>query len=269
MASTGGTSLASSQKSEGCILAFSGSRPLYTSGYTVLPPQTLGQPSITVSCGEYLAHAYQYGRTHLTTTAATTPQSTPSQMADLASLQASSKSRTLSTTLADTQLTGCYAGTGGSTVITISRGYVFPTPLAAETTTTNFKTSTMPCSEFFTLHNVPFSVKSSFQRSPICTSYAQMWRQDNGEYGEAGVAYPPGVVNNIGYNLWTCCGGCNLQAPAVAVNYWPTTKTNSCSRANTTITSQASLPSISTKENAPVETAQAHGSSYAVVDGST
>ena len=235
--SAGGTSVVGSQKSGGCIFAFSGSRPLYTSGSTVFPPQTDGQPSITLPCGEYLAHVYQYGLSHSMVTAATSSRPTPSQAAIPASLQASSKTRALSTTFIDTKLTGCYAGTGGSTVVTISKGYVFPTPLTYEISTKSFKTSTMPCSEFLTIHEVPSLVRSSFQRSPICTSYAQMWRQEVREYGVNEVAYPPGVVNNIGYNLFACCGGCNLQAPAVAVNYWSTAKASSCFRANTTITS--------------------------------
>ena len=206
IASTGRASLAGSQKSEGCVFAFSSSRPLYTSGSTVLPPQTPGQPSVTWPCREYLAHAYLYAQAHPMTTAASTPQSTPSQVTKPASLQVSSKSRTLPTTLTDMQLARCYAGTGGSTVITISRGYVFPTPLTDATSTTSLKTSTMPCSKFFTIHAVSSPVRLSFQRSPICTSYAQMWNEENPNYGNAEIAYPPGVVNRFGYNLWACCG---------------------------------------------------------------
>lgn len=92
-------------------LSYSGSRPLYTSGSTVLPPETTGQPSLTIACGEYLAHAYQYAQTR--TTASVVP------------------TRPLATMFTDTDLTGCHAMTGGSTVFTAARGQLVPATIDA------------------------------------------------------------------------------------------------------------------------------------------
>ena len=59
----------------GCTFSFSGSVPLYTSGFTVLPPYSSGGPSQTVPCGEFLTYAYHYVQTH---TDSSSPNSTTS-----------------------------------------------------------------------------------------------------------------------------------------------------------------------------------------------
>lgn len=253
IASSGGTFVSGSQSSEGCIFSYSGSRPLYTSGSTVLPPQTSGQPSLTLACGEYLAHAYHYAQTR--TTASVIP------------------TKPLATMFTDTNLTGCYAMTGGSTVFTADRGEWLPATIDASQTssvtmvTADVQTLTMACSDFLGVRGGVPSVALSFMKSPICTSYAQKYEQEfhNQSITDAPESdYPLGVLNAIGPNLWYCCGGCRFEAPDIGVLYWSTTATPDCSKVNGTITSQASLPSRSASVPAGTE-----ASSFAVLNGST
>lgn len=99
---------------------------------------------------------------------------------------------------------------------------------------------TLPCTDFMKLPVVDSSFAWSFQRSPICTSYADWWHKTNCSIDDP-VHFPPGVWNEHLWNSYECCGGCNiLDPPHVRILYWPPDKTSECSSPGTS--TQASEP---------------------------
>ena len=209
------SSVSSSTTSEGCIFSSSGSNPVFTSGSTVFPPLTPGQPSRTIPCGEFLAFAHTDVQTHpiANSSHVLSPTSTTSQ-----ALTSSALSRSY---LIDTDLTGCYAGTGGSTIYVATSGeYLWPNGTVTYPTATQQQTFTVDCSDWLQIPIVPFSIASSFERSPICTSYAQEWQQELNATGKVTGKYPPGVNVMAGAHNWLCCGPCHLEAPSVSILYW-------------------------------------------------
>lgn len=178
------------------------------------------------------------------------------------------KSQPPHTTFVDTDLTGCYAGTGGSTVFTASSGAYIPSGTLSYKMATAQETLTIDCQDFMSLPFVPFSVASSFMRASICTSYANVYQSEliaNHGTATGYEAFPPGMFNMMGYNDWLCCGGCHLSAPTVSVLYWSTMPASDCATVHPTmlVTSSAMLP---TTTNNPQKR---DVSSFAYVNGST
>lgn len=209
---------------------------------------------MTIACGEYLAHAYQYAQTRTKASIVPTPL--------------------LATMFTDTDLTGCYAMTGGSTVFTAELGEWVPATVDATQTasftmvTAHVQTLTLACSDFLRVHMVGVpSAAFSFMKSPVCASYARKHQQEVRNHSITDAPefdYPLGVLNVIGPNEWYCCGGCRFEAPDMGVLYWPNTATPGCSKVNSTITPQASLSPKSAKAQEGAETL-----SFAVLNGST
>lgn len=156
----------------------------------------------------------------------------------------------------DPNLTGCYAGTGGSTTFTLTSGDYFwdgNSEIIIGATPQTFRYS---CSEFFSLGNLPWDLKLSFARSPACASYAH----------DKNAGYIPGVKNGDAHIPYDCCGGCKIFAPEVQLLYWPSTSSTDCTQPNATITSQAKLFPQSI---GPADSSQPQAANYAVVDEST
>lgn len=132
--------------------------------------------------------------------------------------------------------------------------------LSSTTTTT-----TLPCSSYLTAQSsylqgfepfpgaikpfFPLEWQTGFGRSPECRSYAQAWekRGGGGEFtfsncgsnnavvtAAQGVALdsriPPGVLNQIPFQVYECCGNCSVDALEVRLYYFPDeTASTSCS----------------------------------------
>jgi hypothetical protein len=265
---------ASFPNSRGCIFSYSGSSPIYTSGSTVFPPITSGGPSRTLPFNSSLQFAFSCERTHYSSIAAFTS----SKNASASSLQSPIPTAPATLKYKDPNLTGCYAGTGGSTTFTLTSGdQILLNPEKGLSTNIGAEpqTYTYACSEFFTMGLIPWHLKLSFARSPACASYAR----DMEEFQSAQLSatswkldpnpYPPGVVNGDAHIPFNCCGGCKLFAPEVQVYHWPTTSSADCSQTNATITSHARFSTQQSQIPTPVDLGRSHALSFAVVDGST
>ena len=158
----------------------------------------------------------------------------------------------------DPNLTGCYAGTGGSTTFTLTSGDQLGLPSVASYINVGDhpQTFSMSCSEFFDLSLIPWDLKMSYAESPVCATYAQ----------EPFALQPPGVAGGDAHAPFDCCGGCQLMAPQVQILYWSTPSSTGCTQANATIST--SLPGSAGTQDSPVPD-QSGGPSIAVVDGTT
>ena len=105
----------------------------------------------------------------------------------------------------DPNLTGCYAGTGGSTTFTLTSGDQLGLPSVASSINVGDhpQTFSMSCSEFFDLSLIPWDLKMSFAESPVCATYAQ----------EPFALQPPGFANGDAHEPFDCCDGFQLMAP--------------------------------------------------------
>ncbi|KAL9036382.1 MAG: hypothetical protein Q9180_004333 [Flavoplaca navasiana] len=137
-------------------------------------------------------------------------------------------------TFTDLDLEGCYAGTGGLTVRsrTFKSGEIdVPASDYSWIGTGGDFVATMACSDFMIQEGVVDSIAWSFQRSPICTSYANWWHENDCSLNDQ-VLMPPGVFSDLGWghNQYQCCGGCNIyDPPHVRVLFWPPDTTSDCS----------------------------------------
>lgn len=131
-------------------------------------------------------------------------------------------------------------------------------------------TTTLPCSSYLTAQSSylnlanPFPCeikpffpdvwKSGFGRSPECTSYAAVYR-NQGNYtfsncgtndavvpASAGVCVPPqippGVLRQIPFQVYECCGNCTLDVAEVRLYYFPDETINTSCHANMTLESR-------------------------------
>lgn len=133
--------------------------------------------------------------------------------------------------------------------------------------------ATGPCSDFMQVDSVPSPIAKPFQRSPICTSYVN-WYKDNvcsaGPSVDSPVKLPPGVYNEHLWNSYECCGGCNiLDPPHVSILYWPPDTTSECFNSGASTQTQAPRPvSLDPQSNSGGVTATG-GETIAVLDGMT
>ena len=155
----------------------------------------------------------------------------------------------------DPNLTGCYAGTGGSTTFTLTSGDTAGVSFRCQNINVGDhpQTFSMSCSEFVDLSLIPWDLKMSFAESPICATYAQ----------EPFALQPPGVANGDAHEPFDCCGGCQLMAPQVQILYWSKPSPTGCTQANA-----KGLPGSAEAQDSPVPD-QSGGPSIAVIDGST
>lgn len=129
-----------------------------------------------------------------------------------------------------------------------------------------------PCSDFLRATINPGSIGYSFQRSPICTSYLD-WYKDNicswGPGSSLGVPLPPGVWNEHLWNSYTCCGGCNiLDPPHVRILYWPPDTTSECGTSGTNAKNEESTRPTSISVGPSTGQGNA-GQTVAILDGMT
>ena len=171
----------------------------------------------------------------------------------------------------DPNLTGCYAGTGGSTTITLTSGDAYfgssEIVVGAQPQTLSYS-----CSDFFKL-NWQFAahVMNSFAESPSCASYARdINERQKAPYNSRApnLFIPPGVQNGFAHKPYQCCGGCKFGVQAVQVLHWSTT-TSECLHSNATITSYVESIPRSSQLSSPADTSQSLAAKFAVVDGST
>lgn len=172
----------------------------------------------------------------------------------------------------DPKLTGCYAGTGGSTIITLTSGdAIYGSPLilvGAEPQTLSYS-----CSDFFALDLKAWHISASFAESPACASYAkdfEEWQSPPYKPQVPGpLEYVPGVQNGDAHIPFLCCGGCKFGIPAVQALYWSTTTVDECFHSNATITSYVSSVAQSSQIPSFAGASQPQAAKFAVVDGST
>ena len=200
-----------------------------------------------------------------------TAQSTPSN--------STSPSPTFPATLKykDPNLTGCFAGTGGSTTFTLSSGDILtfgPPSYSSTTIGLEPQTFNFSCAEVLFELRLPWRLKKSFARSPACASFAR----DLNEYAisaeSSSIPYPQNVIPNGVYNgnahlQYNCCGGCELHVPEIQVLYWSTSSQMACSQPNQTKTSDAILLLSSNGTQIPTNWGQSDLATYTVLDGST
>ena len=177
----------------------------------------------------------------------------------------------------DPNLTGCFAGTGGSTTFTLSSGDVLtfgPPSYAITTIGLEPQTFNFSCAEVLFELRLPWRIKQSFAESPACASFAR----DLDEYAIAdassSIPYPQNIIPNGVYNgnahlEYDCCGGCELHVPEIQVLYWSTSSQTACSQINTTKTSDAILLLSSDGTQMPTNLGQSDLATYTVLDGST
>ena len=157
----------------------------------------------------------------------------------------------------DPNLTGCYAGTGGSTTFTLTSGDYLGIPGASPymNVLTESQTFSFSCSDFFRLL-LPWELMTSFAESPVCTSYVQEEPPDS---------WPPGVRNGGAHIPFHCCGGCQLGAPEVQLLYWSTTSSAECHQGM--VTARANFSGSSEAQRSGLD--QSGDVGFAVFEGST
>lgn len=183
----------------GCIFSYSGSSPIYTSGSTVLPPLTSGQPSRTIPCGWFLTSAYQHERTD-------NYSLTPSNKTSTGALQSPQPTNPGTLKYKDPNLTGCYAGTCGSATFTLI-GTENIVDFASNTYSSIIARAepyTFACSEFFGFGSLtlPWRLKIDFAESPVCASYAlelENWSNLSANDRTSYPDLPVGVVNGVAH----------------------------------------------------------------------
>ncbi len=242
--------------------SFTGSNsdiPIPETGYTVMGG------SYTVPCDKFLAVAHSASESWASLSQHSASQ--PSSVSSTSSRRYSGPPRPVFT---DTNLVGCYAGTGAlSTTYTFRRGDYFPRGTASDyPVASSDEVRTIACSDFMTLPYVDRTIALSYMKSPICTSQIQ-WGLEHPDaptgYGQG----PPGLFNHrpVG-DPFECCGGCYFQLPTISILYFTTTPVTQCSRSNATVTSLSSPSAVSDKlekRAAPLLDA----TNNVVVDGST
>lgn len=151
----------------------------------------------------------------------------------------------------------------------------------------------MPCSSYLTSQSSyishfnffpgaikpfwPLEWREGFGRSPECSSWADVWRYQ-GKYTFSGCGsndavvpasqgivlpnqIPPGVLRQIPFQVYECCGNCTLDISEVRLYYFrDETGNSSRCQANQTLSSQ------NTEKRAPSIRA---GSNIAIVSGYT
>ncbi|KAL8989596.1 MAG: hypothetical protein Q9169_008325 [Polycauliona sp. 2 TL-2023] len=171
-------------------------------------------------------------------------------------------------------LTGCYAGTGGTTVMTVTSGDSSNWEPAAQLGNEAWpwhpadqdEVLTLDCKDFMRLPQVENDLMLSFQRDEVCTSYLDWDKEHPG--APSGKGYdPPGVYNNIVDTRWDCCGACVLEMEGAEILYFSTAETPSCSSASAA--GRPATPSIVTPPAAIEERGVPMDSKFMVVDGST
>ena len=245
----------------GCIFSYNGSSSIYTSGSTVLPALTSGQASRTIPC------AWSYSSPQIsskppTATSTRSKSSTPSP-----TFPATFKYK-------DPNLTGCYAGTGGSTTFTLTSGeaLTFFEPYSRISIGPEPRTFNLSCVELFSPGvRLPWRLIKSFAKSPACGSYAREIHDIRSAQRTASSWIPTpilpiGVENGDAHIPFECCGGCELYVPEIQVLYWSTQSQIACSQSNATMTSDATLTFPSSEAQMPADSGLA---SYTVLDGST
>lgn len=192
--------------------------------------------------------------------------------ASVSSLQSPSPTYPATLKYKDPNLTGCYAGTGGSTILTLTSGdAVYGSSdiiVGAEPRTLSYS-----CSDFFALDLQAWHIVASFAESPSCASYArdfEEWQSlpYNPQVPDP-IEFVPGVQNGDAHIPFLCCGGCKFSVPKVQVLYWSTATTAKCSQSNATITSPAALVPQSAETTAPADASGSQVAKFAVIDGST
>ena len=131
--------------------------------------------------------------------------------------------------------------------------------------------ASMACSDFMTQTKMVPSLAKSFQRSPICTSYANWFSENECSLNDQ-VLMPPGVLHMVGWstNQYICCGGCNIfDPPHVRVLYWPPDITSDCSKLGTTTKADDPLSTSTGVEPRSVAAQSVVSPRLAVVDGIT
>ena len=251
--SSGVPSNISSSTSVGCQSRDIYSSAVYASGSTIPLPSMSGQPSPSLPCGRLSGSAYAYGET----------QAQASTAPSAKNISASSSQSPLPTDMGtlkykDSNLTGCYAGTGGSTTLTLTSGDQFMVPGASTfiNVLAEPQTFSFSCSEFFQLQ-LPWRLMTSFAESPVCASYIQEEPRD---------LWPPGVQNGGAHIPFSCCGGCQLGAPEVQLLYWSTTSSAECYQG--IVTARANLPGSSEAQRSGGLN-QSRDVGFAIFDGST
>lgn len=162
--------------------------------------------------------------------------------------------------------------------------------------TSTITTTSMPCSSYLTSQSSyishfnfypdaikpywPFEWLEGFGRSPECSSYADVWRSQ-GKYtfsscgsndavvpASQGIVLPhqvpPGVLRQIPFQVYECCGNCTLHVSEVRLYYFRD-ETSYC-QANQTLRSQATFTTASNRKRAHSIPA---GGSIAIVSGYT
>ena len=151
--------------------------------------------------------------------------------------------------------------------------------------TSTTTTTTMPCSSYLTSQSsyisnfnyFPDAIKAywpaewqaGFGHSPECTSYADIW-ESQGKYtfsncgsndavvpASLGVILPPqippGVLRQIQFQVYKCCGNCTLDVPEVRLYYFRdetgTTNNDSC-QTNKILNSQSRFSTVSVDKRA-------------------
>ena len=132
---------------------------------------------------------------------------------------------------------------------------------------------TTPCSAYQSSISASESAEAaplfSFERSPQCTSYAEILKNNASQLGHA-VPNNDEVVRLLGGTgeVYTCCGPCRLFAPSVSVLYWSTTPAaTGCTNVSITMNEPTANPT--SLSGYIGKRAEGSASSYAVVDGST
>lgn len=160
-------------------------------------------------------------------------------------------------------------------------------------------TTTLPCASYLTSqssylshfnpfpHGIkafwPIEWQEGFGRSPECTSYAEAWR-NQGKYtfsncgsndavvpASEGIVLPdqipPGVLRQIQWQVYECCGNCTLNVPEVRLYYFRDgTGNSSYCQANQTLKSHTIFPAASDEKRAHSSLA---GGSIAILNGYT
>lgn len=202
-----------------CILSYSGSSLVCTSGSTVLSPVSSGQIFRTLRCERSFNPTYstQYGRIQASSVI-------PAKKTTATSLQSPTPIAAGTLKYKDPKLTCCYAGTGGSTTFTLTSGELLGVPTESAYKYVYIKDNpqsfNFSCSEFFKLGPLPWQLRLSFAESPACASYNQDLLAAQKSNLNIYPDMPPGVVNGDAHVPFNCCGGCKLVAPEVQLLYW-------------------------------------------------